>query len=191
MTVINSTLKLIRDRLDQYLRNLDPRPDEWVVLSNVVDNEGRVEERTRNKLAMMLVNIEQDTTISTYNPTVPGRGNVYTVVAPPVYVNLFVMFYANFTGANYPQGLAVLSSTLSFFQQAPVFTQQNLPGLDPSIDRLAFELTSTDLTGLNHLLGAAGVKSLPCVLYKVRTLAFRSAMPVAEVPAAERLDPNG
>lgn len=191
MAVIKSTLTLIRDRLDQHLGNLEPRPDEWVVLSNVVNNDGRVEERTRNKLAMMVVNVEQDTTISTYNPTVPGRGNVYTVVAPPIYVNLLVMFYANFTGTSYPQGLAVLSSTLSFFQQTPVFTHQNLPGLDPSVDRLAFELNSTDLTALNHLLGAAGVKSLPCVLYKVRALVFRSGMPVAEVPAAERLDPNG
>lgn len=191
MAVLQSTLALIRDRLDQQLRNLEPRSEDWVVLSNIVDNDGRVEDATRNKLVMMLVNIEQDTTISTYNPTVPGKNNVYTVVSPPLYINLYVLFYANFTGRNYPQGLGVLSSTLSFFQQMPVFTHQNLPGLDPVIDRLAFEVNSTDLTGLNYLLGAAGVKSLPCVLYKARMIPFRSAMPVAEVPAAERMDPNG
>lgn len=190
--ILQSTLTLIRDRLDEHLQRSTSCPDGWVVLSNIVDGDGRPEERTRNRLAMMLVGVEQDTTISTYNPAVPGRENVHTAVAPPLYVNLSVLFYANCTGLQYPAGLALLSNTLSFFQQTPVFTHHNLPGLDPGIDRIAVELRSPDVTDLGRLLAGIGARILPCALYRLRTIPFSSGMAIAEVrPAAGYAAPLG
>ena len=40
---------------------------------------------------MFLANIQHETTISTYNRTMPVKGNQYAIVAPPLYIDLFVV----------------------------------------------------------------------------------------------------
>jgi hypothetical protein len=96
------------------------------------------------------------------------------VVAPPLYVDLFVLFYANFADRNYIEGLTMISRVIAFFQQNPVFTRDNLPDLDPVIDKLRFEFTNLDLGSLNHLMGNLGVKYLPSAYYKVSMIPFQS-----------------
>src|SRR5436853_173538 len=116
---------------------------------------------------MFLANIQHETAISTYNSTVPAKsGGGYVVVTPPLYIDLFVLFYANFLNNNYREGLGIISRTISFFQQNPWFTHANLPDLDPIIDKLTLEMTNLDVTDLNYLMGLMGTKYLPSVYYK-------------------------
>lgn len=185
MDKLKTTLELIRNALNSSLQNISPRDENWVVLSNVVDNDGRPYEGARNAVTMFLANIQNETVVSTYRPTVPAAGgDGYVAVAPPLYLNLQLLFYANFADANYPQGLALISRVISFFQQNPTFTHANLPGLNPTIDKLAFELVSLDLTDLNYLMSLLGTKYLPSVLYKVRLIPFAGDAIQSEVPTA-------
>lgn len=191
MTLIKGTLELIRDRLNEYLKTAVPRKEDWVSLSNVLDNEGRAYDGARNKIVMFLSNIQNETIISTYNSTVPAKDNQYTIVTPPIYIDLYLLFYANFSDKQYSQGLGMISWTISFFQQNPWFTHQNLPGLDPEIDKLTFEIMSLDITDLNYLMGLMGVKYLPSVYYKVRMIPFRSDAIKGTVPAAQGVQTPG
>src|SRR5436305_3235847 len=118
MSEIRGTLEVIRKRLNESLRNATPREGDWVVLSDLVDPEGNPVPEARDKLVMFLAGIQRETAVSTYNPNVPVSGNSYAVVAPPLYVDLFVLFYANFSGKSYGEGLAVIARTISFFQQS-------------------------------------------------------------------------
>ena len=185
MANIQTTLELVRRRLNEFFRNAEPRTEDWVILSDIADHEGHPHEDAKNKLVMMLANIQHETIVSTYNPTVPAGGNRYSVVAPPLYIDLFVLFFANFYGKHYPDGLGVISRTISFFQQNPWFTHQNLPGLDPVIDKLTFEITNLDLVDLSYLMGMIGAKYLPTVYYKVRMIPFRGEAIQGEVPAVQ------
>lgn len=185
MNLIQDTLELIRQRLNEYFQAADPAKEDWVILSNVMDQNGHAYEPARNKVVIFLATIQQDTTISTWNVTTPASGRKFAVLQPPVYINLFVLFFANFSGQNYPQGLGMISRTIQFFQENPSFDHQNLPGLPTPIDKLAFEFTNLDEVGTNYLMGLAGVKYLPSVYYKVRMIPFRSDAIQQQVPAAQ------
>src|SRR3982751_2695344 len=107
MGAIQTTLELIRQKLNEFFKNADPNEEDWVILSNIVNHEGQLYEPTKNKVVMFLANIQHETIISTYNRTVPVKGDQYAIVAPPLYINLFVMFFANFYDKNYTEGLGM------------------------------------------------------------------------------------
>ncbi|MCP3100292.1 DUF4255 domain-containing protein [Myxococcus sp. K15C18031901] len=193
MGKLGSTLELIRQRLDEFIRNAEPAPrnEPWVVLSNLEDNQGNAAATASNAVVMFLANLQHETIISTYNRNVPVSQDTYGIVAPPLYIDLYVLFYANFTDQAYPVALETISLVISYFQQTPWFTQQTLPGLHADIDKLTFEFTNLDLLGLNHLMGLAGVKYLPSVLYKVRMIPYRGPAQQAQVPAAKGVETPG
>ncbi len=184
MTLIQDTLEAVTKRLNAYFQAVDPAIDDWAILSNIVDEDGQLTARTTNKIVVYVANIQQDTTISTWKPAVPSGANRYAVIQPPIYIQLYILFFANFSGPNYPRGLGMISQTIQFFQENPYFDHQNLPDLPSPIDKLAFEFTNLDAVDLNYLMGLAGVKYLPSVYYKVRILPFMSDAIQAQVPAA-------
>jgi Pvc16 N-terminal domain len=183
MSDIRRTLELVRQRLNEFIRAEEPRGEEWVVLSNLVDPEGHAAEHARNKLVMFLAGIQKETMVSTYTAAVQAGPSQYSIVAPPLYVNLYVLVMANFYDANYAEGLGMISQAIRFFQQNPSFTQDSLPGLPEDMDRLTWDMTNLDPLNLSYLMGLAGVKYLPSVYYKVRLLPFHSHAPQRQEPA--------
>jgi len=189
MTLLQSTLELLRDRLDAAFQIADPRSEEWVALTNPVDPDGRVSESARNKLVMALVGLQSDKTAGSFPGTMPVAGDQFAMVSAPLNVNAFVLFVANFSDSNYPTGLGMLSRAIGFFQQNPVFTHDRLPGLAPEIDKIALDFVSLDLTQTNHLMGMLGLKYLPSALYRLRMLPFASDAIAGLVPAVRRTKP--
>ena len=122
MSDIRVTLELVRQRLNEFLQAAEPRPEEWAVLSNLVDPEGKPYDGARNRLVMFLANVQKETIVSTATGLVPSGDGSYAVVAPPQYVTLYVLVLANFYDAAYAEGLGVLSMAIRFFQQNPSFT---------------------------------------------------------------------
>jgi hypothetical protein len=170
--IIQTTLELIRQRLNESLRNAAPVDEEPVILSTITDHEGNAYKEAGNKLVMLLANIQHETVANTDKPV---TGNAPSALAPPLYIDLFVLFLANFYDKNYPAGLGMISETISFFQQHPRFTRENLPDLDPEIDKLTFEMLNLDLAELHSLMSILGAKCLPSVYYKVRMIPFEGA----------------
>jgi len=170
--MIQTTLELIRGRLNDRLMTEDHRVDDWVILSNLVGLNGEPILGARDKVVMCLANIQSEEVISAHQHAVPGEGDRLRLVPPPLYIDLYVLFYANFEGRNYPQGLGVISRTIAYFQQNPVFTRDNLPAMDARIDKLQFEFTNLDLAASHTLLGNMGAKYLPSAYYKVRLIPF-------------------
>lgn len=191
MSAIQTTLELVRQKLNEFFRNTDTKEEDWVILSNIVDHEGQLYEPAKDKVVMFLANIQYETVISTFNRTTPIKGDQYAVVAPPLYIDLFVLFMANFYNKNYADGLGMISRTISFFQQNPWFTHDNLPGLDSVIDKLSFEMTNLEVTDLNYLMGLMGAKYLPTAFYKVRMIPFASDAIQGQVPAAQGVQSPG
>ena len=188
---IFAVLELVRVRLNESLRDAVAGADDWVILSNVMEPDGVPYDEAKDKVVMFLANIQYETSISTYNRNKPVGNEKYAIVPPPLYINLYVLFMANFFNRNYAEGLALISRVISFFQQYPVFNHQNLPSLDPSIDKLTFEMVNLDEVGLNYLLGLVGSKYLPTAYYKLRLIPFQTDAMQAEVPAAQGLRAPG
>jgi hypothetical protein len=177
MSSIRAVLGVIRTLVNEYMQNLDRRGDDWVTLTSLVYHDGSVNEATRDKVVMTLYNITRENIISTYTSTKAGSmagTDAFAIVQPPIYIDLHVMFIANFAANNYLDGLAAISHVISFFQQNPWFNQSNAPDLGPEIEKISMEMSSPDLVDLNHVMGMLGVKYLPSVFYKLRMLPFAS-----------------
>jgi Pvc16 N-terminal domain len=183
--LILTVLALIQKKLAEYFKNADATAEDWVILGNIVDHDGRLYAAAKDKIVMMLVNIKHETVISTYTATAKSKTSAYAVVPAPLYIDLYLLFLANFYDDNYPVGLEMISRTISFFQQNPWFTSANMPGLPPSIDKLTMEITNLDLLEVNYLMGMIGTKYLPSAYYKLRMLPFTGDAIQGVVPAVE------
>jgi Pvc16 N-terminal domain len=164
MAMLQSTLDQLRARLEAALQISDPRDEAWVVLTNAVDPDGSVAESARNKIVMMLVGLQSDPTLA-----IPAAG---ARVAPPLHLNAFVMFMANFTGSNYATGLRMMSHTIAFFHQNPFFIPDPLPDQPAGTGNIALDFVNLDWMQTNDLMAMLGLKYLPSALYRMRGLAF-------------------
>ncbi len=173
MANIRNVLEVIRKTSNEYLQNTDRRGDDWVVLSSVVDHDGSINDSTRDRVVMTLYNITRENVVSTYTPAKAG-GDSFAIIRPPIYVNLQLMFMANFSDKNYLDGLAAISRIISFFQQNPSFNQANAPDLAPGVEKLTMDMENLSPVDVNYIMGMLGTKYLPSVFYKLRLLSFAS-----------------
>ncbi|MGY4829216.1 DUF4255 domain-containing protein [Sphaerotilaceae bacterium SBD11-9] len=184
--MIDSAIGLIAAQLNQALRRAFQVGEDLVVVSNLVEQDGGVAPTVANKLAVFLVNLERETLPypSGSRPSMPSERMALN--HPPVYLNLLVMFAANFGGSNYPEALKFISSTVAFFQGRPVIDHQNTPELDRRIDKLVLDIENLSLSDLSNLWGMLSGKYLPSVLYRVRMVTVDSGQLAGQAPMIGR-----
>lgn len=171
MSNIRNVLEVICKAVNENLQNLEQRGDDWVVLSSIVGHGGGINEHVSNKVVMTVYNVTRENMVSNYTAARAGN-DAFAMVRPPIYINLYLMFMANFADKNYTDGLAAISRVISFFQQNPCFTQANRPELQPGIDKLTLEMENLTPTDVSFVMGVLGTKYLPSAFYKLRLLPF-------------------
>ncbi|WP_240223030.1 DUF4255 domain-containing protein [Rheinheimera hassiensis] len=173
--MIAKTLSQLAVQLNRFLRHNFKLEEDVVLVSNLNEADGTVLTQVNNKLVLFLVGIEKEAA-SRSKTTLLDTGFARSAnSAPPLHLNLYVMLAANFNGTNYSDALTLLSASISFFQRNPLFTHQNLPDLDPSIERLALDMENLSIQDASNLWGMLSGKYLPSVLYKVRMISFDGA----------------
>lgn len=181
--MIDTAIAQIAGQLNQALKRQFMSGEDLVVLGNLHEQDGSVATQVANKVAVFLVNIEREAVPAGQSGQSGGSAmQRMGLSAPPVHLNLMVMFAANFGGANYPEALKFLASTVSFFQGRPVFNHQNSPELDSRIDKLTMEIENLNVSDLSNLWGMLSGKYLPSVLYRMRLLSLDAGQLLAQVP---------
>lgn len=177
--LIRNALETIAGLANSYLENLDRRGDAWISLTSLVDHNGTLNQSARDKIVMCVYNITREVTISTYSPTLssgrksdPAAG--LAVVSPPLYIDIHLMFMANFTEKNYSDGLAAISRLISYFQQTPYYDSSNAPMLVPAFDKLTLEFENLSPVDVNYVMSMLGTRYLPSAFYKLRMIPFAS-----------------
>jgi hypothetical protein len=164
MAILQSTLELLRARLEAALQIAVPRAEPWVALTNPVDPDGRVVESARNRIVMMLVGLQNEpVTRNLPTPATPRD-------APPLRLDALVMLMANFSGNEYVTGLGLLARTVTFFHENPVLITDPLPG--QSAESIMLDFVNLDLAQTNELMAMLDLKYLPSAVYRMRGLAF-------------------
>jgi len=159
MTTIATALELVRARLNAALQAAAPRADDWVILSNLMDQDGRPVEATRNKMVMTLAQIAPDAAFRNLpDPKAPSPASARRLA-------LVIAFVANFESERYGEGLAAIARTIRFLDETPVFAND-----DPSGPPLNLTITSVDLSETNALCDRLGVRYLPAVFYSLRNV---------------------
>lgn len=177
--LIRNALETIAGLANSYLENLDRRGDAWISLTSLVDHNGTLNQGARDKIVMCVYNITREITISTYQPTLssgrktdPAAG--LAIISPPLYIDIHLMFMANFTEKNYSDGLAAISRLISYFQQTPYYDSSNAPMLDPAFDKLTLEFENLSPVDVNYVMSMLGTRYLPSAFYKLRMIPFAS-----------------
>lgn len=172
--MIDAAINHISGQLNQFLKRNYDLAEDVVAVSNLLEQDGNIASHINNKLVVFLVNIEKDTVANRAQPLLtPGaEGNVISY--PPLFLNLYLMIAAHFSGGNYPEALKFLSNTISFFQRCPVFDHRNTPDLDKRIDKLILDIENLNIKDLSSLWSILSGKYLPSVMYKVRMVVYDS-----------------
>lgn len=177
--LIRNALEAICSLANTYLENLDRRGDSWISLTSLVDHNGSLNQGARDKIIMCVYNITRETTISTYKSTVSNTNtkspDSLAVISPPLYIDIHLMFMANFTEKNYTDGLSALSRLIGYFQQTPFYDQSNAPGLATGLEKLTLEFENLSPVDVNYVMSMLGTRYLPSAFYKLRMIPFVSS----------------
>lgn len=186
--MINAALGTLAGQLNQFFRRTLALSEDIVEVSNLVEADGKAAPTINNKVVLLLVNVERDTVPqSGVNKSYSGVERV-VFGAAPVFLNLYVMVAANFSGKNYGEALKHLSHSVAFFQRQSVFDRHTTPDMDRRIEKLAVDIENLSVTDLSNLWSILGGKYLPSVLYKVRMIALTTDNIVAQRPVI--IDPK-
>lgn len=178
MDLLKNALETVYGLASMYLENIDHRGDGWLTLTSLVGHNGALNQNASDKIVMCVYNITRETTVNTYQRNMAASQNerpsdAYAIVNPPLFLDVHLMFMANFAESKYGDGLAVLSRLISFFQQAPYFNRDNAPQLAPEIDKLTLEFENLNPVDVNYVMGMLGTRYLPSAFYKLRMIPFK------------------
>lgn len=170
--MIHAAVSHIASQLNQFLKRSFDLSEDVVVMSNILEQDGTLAPNVNNKLVVFLVNVEKETATPRQTNFSSSEWSVSSY--PPVFLNLYVMVAANFSGGNYPEALKFLSNAVSFFQRQPVFDHQTTPDMDKRVNKLILEIENLNFQDLSSLWGVLSGKYQPSILYKVRMVSFEA-----------------
>lgn len=175
--MIGDVLLLLRDQLNAYLRSVLPDAGGGATEERVqlIDGEKSdpVEFRA-NAITVLLVNIEQETSLRSADPYLRSApGGDLRKLQPEIRLNLYVLFVARYKA--YEQGLNQLAMVIRFFQTHRALDHDNTPTLSPQIDKLVLELVTLPLAEQNEIWSALRINYHPSVLFRVRMVVLRDA----------------
>lgn len=184
--VLNTVIVLLNDHIGT------AEPD--VILGNLsmadsaqADSENSIADH----VVVSVVNIQQESTLRNMaaNRQIFDNAGLPRGVArnPGVFLNIYVLIGAN--KAQYNIGLQRISQVISFFQRNPIFTVGEIPNLpDHGLEKIIFDLHSTNFEELNQLWGIMGGKYIPSVIYKMRLAYIDSMDEGFEIPLVKTID---
>lgn len=170
-------ISLLLKQLNDYVIQNDgsgPGAPNQVVWGNVgqLDRQ-EVATELDNHVILSLVNLEEERTLKNGRAFTNVGANDVVCRNPPVHLNLFLLFAANYR--NYGTALKRLAQVLTFFQGKQKFTIGNSPGAFAPQSAIAdfslvMDLFSLSFEQVNHLWGFLGARQMPFALYRGRLI---------------------
>ncbi|HEY4335123.1 MAG TPA: DUF4255 domain-containing protein [Puia sp.] len=193
--MIDKAISLLKSELQSYINIKDAS------VNVIVDNIGLFEtskgDTLTNSIVITLVNIEEESTLKNQPALKRPFTDKATYENPPVYLNLYVLFTCNYSGADYLLALKRLAYVIQFLQSRTSFSTANsvtAAGLvdftDDDVVSLKFtmELYTLTFEQINHLWGSLGGRQVPFSMYKLRLVAITERAVLRTVPLIEEID---
>ncbi|RNM04636.1 DUF4255 domain-containing protein [Dickeya undicola] len=164
--MIHASIHYLTRQLNRHLKNTLNLHDDVVVIANPADDDGKMFPLAKNKLVVFLSNIEKETV--TYRNNSANSGNRFTVSTPPLFVRISLVVAANFTGAQYAEGLQVIAHTMAFLHKNTQLNRYNAPDMDEAIEQILLEMDSLPRHELGNMWNMLGIRYLPSAVYRLR-----------------------
>lgn len=163
--MIDKCLLLTCRRLNDYLQGLFSVSEDMVILSPLNNAEGAQAVETRNRIAMFLLHVSQDTVPRHRQP----ERSTEIRMPKPMHIDIYFMLAAAHDPELYTEGLKQISAALTFFQGNPLLTPQNTPDLPRNVAQLSIDMVNLRVEELGQLWSNLGGRYVPSVTYKMRT----------------------
>ncbi|WP_439490145.1 DUF4255 domain-containing protein [Algoriphagus sp.] len=157
----------VKELLNQNFKKQYGFTDNKVVVSSLLDTSGSIPTELEDKIVCFLLSVEEETTLRNKSPRSSSKGSFFVDQSTPLFLNLTVVFCANFKAKNYLEGLNYLSQTLKFFHHNRVWNPGNIQGISNRVEKITFELCNLPYDTLSQVWSAIGSKVLPAAIYKV------------------------
>lgn len=206
--MIKAALVLLREELRHYLAAKGDTTD--VILENIGLLETNDAANLQQRIVISLVNIEEESTLKNVKNYLRTGSGLASYSNTPVYLNLYLLFTANYTGGdspknNYLLALQNLSFVISFFQSRNHFTiggsqvpqllgffdAQDMLYLPDLMDmKITIELYTLTFEQINHLWGSLGGRQAPFAMYKARLVMIRDIGKIRDTMLIEEIETN-
>jgi hypothetical protein len=188
--MIDVLMTMLRNRLENVLQQVQPRPEDWIVLGNAGARDAGA--AAPNRFVMALIGLRTDPTSGAFASPRQGADDRLYAGFPPLRLDAYVLISAQFEDANYAAALARLSTIIAYLQGLPVLTPQNMPDLPPELSKVAVDFTDLDFGDLSHIMTATGGRMGPLVAYRLRHLPFGADTVSGAAPRVSAADtPRG
>ena len=199
--MIDVALILLQSELQNFINKVDGSGT--VIVENIGLLETSNSTNLNNNIIISLVNVEEESSLKN-QPAVkrPFANSNAIYQNPPVYLNLYVLFTCNFSGA-YSDALKRLGFIIQFLQSKNSFSVSSSSSLpDGTSGSTSFDLTQPDVASLkftlelytltfeqiNHLWGSLGGRQVPFVMYKLRLVSISNRSVLRQVPLIEEIE---
>ncbi|WP_353778487.1 Pvc16 family protein [Winogradskyella sp. 3972H.M.0a.05] len=165
--MIQESIEFSAELLNQFLKNKFSSPEGKVIINNIIQSDGSLSSKNRNKVVISLINVSKETQKNFYNKPDNPVGDQPTI-APIERYNVDILVTSSFD--RYRESLKFLNASILFFQINPVISVSSNSDIPEGIDRLDFQLEHISYFEMHSLWSAMGAKYQPSVIYKVRLL---------------------
>lgn len=177
--MIDFTLGHLRDILNEHLKTKFELPDNKVVLSNLVENDGSIAE---DKVVIFLLQVEEESSLKNIGSGRNINSGTFSKTTSPIFLNLHVFFCMNFKNQKYYEGLTYLSEIVNYFQAHKVIKPKSSSDFSNRFEKISVELSKTSYDQMSNIWSAVGAKLLPSLLYKVRLVDIHDTNMRGEIP---------
>jgi hypothetical protein len=169
--MISSAVGSIVSELNEFIKTRFRLDEDRVVLSNLVNPDGSSALKEENRIVVSIINIQEERLA-----TPGGHSAISAGSKQPVYLNLFLLFSTHFNEKLNQESLRFISAVIGFFQSKKVFTPNDTPQLDSSIEKLVMEIYNLDFKDQSSIFSTLGAKYSPSIVYRMRMVAIDEGM---------------
>src|SRR5678815_2393901 len=172
--MLSEVLRFLKEEVNNHLRMTGgcrpTDPEQETVVFPSTDNVDTPDLKAEH-VTPLVENLEEDHTVRAADPNrrVMPDGTTQQV-KPPIILNVYVLFVARFK--EYETCMHLLSRIIAFFQSHRVFDHDSAPALDGAVEKLGLELVTLSFLEQNNLWGVLRAAYQPCLLYRLRMVAF-------------------
>jgi hypothetical protein len=181
--MISKALTFLTEFLNDELKLSFGLDDKLVIPSSLINPDGSIAQKIENKIVISVINMEHETYMKSPNTLKTDGSTTFGKIAPPVYLNLYLLVSANYESSKYLEAFKILSTVITLFQANPYFTKQQHPNMPDPLERLTLEIYNIPITELSHIWSGIGAKYVPSIVYKARMITLQEDKIKKEIPA--------
>jgi len=174
--MIHEVIPAILSELKEFFDTRFDTPEDIVYMGSIMNQDGSIPPEAENKLVVSIINIERDGSNQL-------KGGGFARMNPPVHVNVYLMFAANFQAGNYAEAMKLISGVIGFFQGHTIFNHHNTPLMPGHAEPVKTEIVNLEFRELVNLWSILGAKYVPSVLYRFRSIDMNIHQIHEEIPA--------